>query len=82
MQQIHIFKILILIFLATVINALDNGLARTPPMGWMSWTKFYCEIDCAHHPFSCINERLYKVWKNFFEKFFSFILSRIWPIEW
>ncbi|CAK5079164.1 unnamed protein product [Meloidogyne enterolobii] len=60
MQQINIFKILILIFLPAIINALDNGLARTPPMGWMSWTKFYCEIDCAHHPFSCINERLYK----------------------
>jgi hypothetical protein len=40
---------------------LDNGLARTPPMGWMSWTKFYCEIDCLRHPYSCINEQLYKV---------------------
>jgi len=28
-------------------------------MGWMSWTKYLCEIDCAHHPFSCINEQLY-----------------------
>lgn len=32
-------------------------------MGWMSWTKFYCEIDCEHNPFSCINEDLYKVKK-------------------
>ncbi|KAL3115411.1 hypothetical protein niasHT_020084 [Heterodera trifolii] len=39
--------------------SLDNGLARTPPMGWMSWTKFYCQTDCAKHPFSCINEQLY-----------------------
>jgi alpha-galactosidase len=23
--------------------ALDNGLARTPPMGWNSWNKFGCE---------------------------------------
>jgi alpha-galactosidase len=23
-------------------NALDNGLARTPPMGWNSWNKFAC----------------------------------------
>jgi alpha-galactosidase len=24
--------------------ALDNGLARTPPMGWNSWNKFHCGI--------------------------------------
>lgn len=29
-------------------------------MGWMSWTKFYCEVDCERHPFGCINEQLYK----------------------
>ncbi|ESQ85246.1 hypothetical protein AEAC466_05915 [Asticcacaulis sp. AC466] len=23
----------------------DNGLARTPPMGWNSWNKFGCDID-------------------------------------
>jgi alpha-galactosidase len=25
----------------------DNGLARTPPMGWNSWNKFACEVDEA-----------------------------------
>ena len=35
-------------------------LAQTPPMGWMSWETFRCEIDCAVHPDACINERLYK----------------------
>jgi alpha-galactosidase len=24
-------------------NALDNGLAKTPPMGWNSWNKFACD---------------------------------------
>jgi hypothetical protein len=43
---------------------LDNGLARTPPMAWMSWSKFFCEIDCEKHPRSCINEQLYKVRNN------------------
>ncbi len=38
---------------------LDNGLARTPPMGWMSWAKFMCQTDCAKHPLTCISERLY-----------------------
>lgn len=26
----------------------------------MSWTRFYCDINCELHPFSCINEDLYK----------------------
>ncbi len=25
--------------------ALDNGLARTPPMGWNSWNKFECDVN-------------------------------------
>uniref|UniRef100_A0A914VZT5 Alpha-galactosidase n=1 Tax=Plectus sambesii TaxID=2011161 RepID=A0A914VZT5_9BILA len=41
------------------VSLLDNGLAKTPPMGWMSWAQFYCEIDCLHHPYSCISEDLY-----------------------
>ena len=26
-------------------HALDNGLARTPPMGWNSWNKFACNVS-------------------------------------
>jgi len=29
------------------IPALDNGLARTPPMGWNSWNKFGCNVSEA-----------------------------------
>jgi alpha-galactosidase len=25
--------------------ALDNGLAKTPPMGWNSWNKFGCDVS-------------------------------------
>ncbi|UMM34725.1 hypothetical protein L5515_007673 [Caenorhabditis briggsae] len=49
-----------LLLLAIGVYGLDNGLGRTPPMGWMSWTAFYCEIDCQKHPTGCINEQLYK----------------------
>jgi alpha-galactosidase len=31
--------------LARPADALDNGLARTPPMGWNSWNAFRCRID-------------------------------------
>mmetsp|Transcript_29962 Transcript_29962/g.95861 ORF Transcript_29962/g.95861 Transcript_29962/m.95861 type:complete len:438 (+) Transcript_29962:56-1369(+) len=51
--------------------ALDNGVARTPPMGWMTWERFRCTADggdvagggtsqpsCAEDPENCISERL------------------------
>lgn len=28
-----------------LIQALDNGLAPTPPMGWNSWNKFQCNVS-------------------------------------
>ena len=34
--------------------ALDNGLARTPPMGWLSWERFRCNTDCTNYPEDCI----------------------------
>jgi len=42
------------------VQTLDNGLVRTPPMGWLSWERFACNIDCDNYPNECINERLYK----------------------
>ena len=32
-----------------------------PPMGWMSWQVFRCQVDCTTYPNDCINEELYKV---------------------
>jgi alpha-N-acetylgalactosaminidase len=40
--------------------ALNNGLALTPPMGWMSWERFRCNVDCDTDPLNCINENLFK----------------------
>jgi len=38
--------------------ALDNGVARTPPLGWLTWTKYACTIDCKTYPNDCISEKL------------------------
>eukprot|EP00727_Mastigamoeba_balamuthi_P008990 m51a1_g4713 putative alpha-galactosidase alpha-n-acetylgalactosaminidase (575) ;mRNA; r:295358-298244 len=43
--------------------ALDNGVARLPPMGWLSWERFWCDVDCAHaggagHARACLSEGL------------------------
>lgn len=39
--------------------ALDNGLARTPPMGWLAWERFTCQTDCVKYPQDCISSRLF-----------------------
>lgn len=44
---------------AVYVAALDNGLALTPPMGWLSWERYRCDIDCSTDPESCISEKLY-----------------------
>lgn len=43
------------------VSALDNGLARTPPMGWISWVRFTCDINCAgSNKLNCISYELYE----------------------
>jgi len=39
--------------------ALENGLIRTPPMGWLHWQRFRCQIDCKNYPNDCISENLF-----------------------
>ena len=50
---------IVFLFLISGIAALENGLARTPPMGWMSWERFRCNTDCASDPENCISEKLF-----------------------
>uniref|UniRef100_A0A3Q3W121 Alpha-galactosidase n=1 Tax=Mola mola TaxID=94237 RepID=A0A3Q3W121_MOLML len=40
-------------------DALNNGLALTPTMGWLHWERFMCNIDCDREPDNCISERLF-----------------------
>uniref|UniRef100_L7LX80 Alpha-galactosidase n=1 Tax=Rhipicephalus pulchellus TaxID=72859 RepID=L7LX80_RHIPC len=51
---------LLLLFGVQPALCLENGLARTPPMGWMAWERFLCNIDCADDPENCVSERLFK----------------------
>ncbi|XP_078403047.1 alpha-galactosidase A [Cetorhinus maximus] len=39
--------------------SLDNGLARTPIMGWLHWERFLCNVNCQEDPHNCISEQLY-----------------------
>lgn len=37
--------LMLFVFCFTDAHALDNGLAKTPPMGWNSWNKFACNVS-------------------------------------
>jgi alpha-N-acetylgalactosaminidase len=49
-----------LVFFAGGVFSLENGLARTRPMGWLAWERFRCNTDCVEDPEDCISERLFK----------------------
>jgi alpha-galactosidase len=40
-----VFGASLAVALSSPLLALDNGLARTPPMGWNSWNKFACNVS-------------------------------------
>lgn len=52
-------RLAVLVFasaLSVATFALDNGLMMTPPMGWLAWERFRCDIDCEHDPKNCIRQ--------------------------
>lgn len=51
--------LLLLLSFISVVKCLNNGLALTPPMGWLDWERFRCNIDCKTYPLTCIGERLF-----------------------
>lgn len=51
---------LLILLLPSLAVALDNGLARTPPMGWLAWERFVCELDCIKYPGECISQQLFQ----------------------
>ncbi len=59
MARHFLLLFLLFLFLAPS-SSLDNGLALTPPMGWMTWERFRCNTDCVNDPLNCISEDLIK----------------------
>jgi hypothetical protein len=62
MRKINLYSCILLLnfFIVNSVSALNDGLVRTPPMGWLSRTRFARETNCKLYPHSCINEQLYK----------------------
>ncbi|KAG7235475.1 hypothetical protein INR49_002610 [Caranx melampygus] len=57
MGSLTVTQLLVLVSLTV---ALDDGLVRTPPMGWMAWERFRCDVDCKDDPENCISEGLFR----------------------
>lgn len=57
-----------LTFVLPLAVALNNGLALTPPMGWLTWERFRCNTDCENQPDTCISENLIKTMANIMVK--------------
>ena len=45
MKKLLTIAALLFVFAPANAHALDNGLAKTPPMGWNSWNKFACNVS-------------------------------------
>ncbi|XP_050428118.1 alpha-N-acetylgalactosaminidase-like [Adelges cooleyi] len=59
--MIHGILLPCLIVLVAVqgIRGLNNGLALTPPMGWLAWQRYRCITDCETYPDECVSEQLF-----------------------
>nr|XP_020664052.1 alpha-N-acetylgalactosaminidase-like isoform X1 [Pogona vitticeps] len=55
-----LFTLGVFLGVAACTSSLNNGLLRTPPMGWVPWERFRCNTDCKNDPDNCISERLIK----------------------
>lgn len=53
------YQVVLVLAWALCASALDNGLMLTPPMGWLAWERFRCDIDCDNDPKNCISEKLF-----------------------
>jgi hypothetical protein len=48
LKEIYLFVMKVVVVALVMIltaNSLDNGLGRTPPLGWNSWNHFGCQIN-------------------------------------
>jgi alpha-N-acetylgalactosaminidase len=63
MEMVPSFRVMHVLFFSmvfpTLSDALNNGVARTPPMGWLEWERFRCNIDCTSYPSTCVSEELF-----------------------
>lgn len=58
-QELTLVVYFMIAIQSTSVLTLDNGLALTPPMGWLAWERYVCETDCNLYPGECIDDKLF-----------------------
>ncbi|CAG9571826.1 unnamed protein product [Danaus chrysippus] len=58
--KLCVWILIVVVCILGKISGLDNGLALTPPMGWLAWERFRCNTDCKNDPDNCISDRLFR----------------------
>lgn len=53
-ENMYISVFFFVFLIGPAAEALDNGLALTPTMGWLHWERFMCNTDCDQDPDNCI----------------------------
>ena len=48
------FLLVVTSLVSPTAEALDNGLALKPTMGWLHWERFMCNTNCDTDPDNCI----------------------------
>lgn len=57
---VDLLLLMLVLMRMPAVSSIDNGLALTPPMGWLSWQRYRCNTDCKAYPMDCISEDLLK----------------------
>lgn len=58
MMWCNVLISLIFVSLAKNVQSLENGLERTPAMGWISWIGYGCDAKCHSQSDDCMSERM------------------------
>lgn len=56
---VFLLGLFLVFYVSWQVKCLDNGLALTPPMGWLAWERFRCVTDCDKFPETCISQKLF-----------------------
>jgi hypothetical protein len=44
-RMTNTIKLAFFVGILKFVTPLQNGLGLTPPMGWNTWNRYYCDID-------------------------------------
>ena len=65
MSSLSIINYIFFIFIIHKSSGRNNGVALTPPMGWISYERYRHNYNCVDDPYNCLSESLLRSTGNF-----------------